>query len=109
MEYRARTRPMLRRAGLMAALTALLVPTVAFKRKGAKVMLVRSDKSTKKLLKVKLPKRLEKVLVVRNGVPAPTRLSVRILATRFGKRFTRASVSPIVGPEKPPAPPRPPA
>ena len=102
MEYRARTRPMLRRACQMAALSALLVPavagtataeaakapvvtkvapkdvfvgqtltlrgrnfrtgigknTVAFKRKGAKVVLVRSDKSTKKMLKVKLPKRL---------------------------------------------------
>ena len=29
MELRARTRPMLRRAGLLAALTALLVPAVA--------------------------------------------------------------------------------
>ena len=153
MEYRARTRPMLRRAAQLAALSALLVPavagtttaeaakapvvknvapknvfvgqtltlrgrnfrpgigknTVAFKRKGAKVVLVRSDKSTKKMLKVKLPKRLEKVLVVRNGVPAPTRLQVRVLAARFGKSYTRPSQSPIVGPEKPPAPPRPPA
>ena len=113
MEYRARTRPMLRRAGQMAALSALLVPavagtataeaakapvvkqvapknvfvgqtltlrgrnfrpgigknTVAFKRKGAKVVFVRSDKSTKKMLKVKLPKRLEKVLVVQQRRP----------------------------------------
>ena len=37
---------------------------VAFKRKGAKVVFVRSDKSTKKMLKVKLPKRLEKILPV---------------------------------------------
>ena len=29
MELRARTRPLLRRAGLLAALTALLVPAVA--------------------------------------------------------------------------------
>ena len=41
--------------------------TVAFKRKGAKVVFVRSDKSTKKMLKVKLPKRLEKSLPVVNG------------------------------------------
>src|SRR5215216_851641 len=107
MQLRARTRPMLRRAGLMAALPALLVPavagtttahaathapvvkrvaphrvfvgetltlygrhfrrgigrnTVAFKRAGAKVVFVRAGKSTAKLLKVTLPKRLEKVL-----------------------------------------------
>jgi hypothetical protein len=83
--------------------------TVAFRRSGAKVVLVRAGKSTKKMLKVELPKRLEKALLVRNGVPVPTRLLVRVLAARFGKSFTRPSQSPIVGPWKPPAPPRPPA
>src|SRR5918992_1024986 len=111
MEYRARTRPMLRRAGLMAALTAPWGPvgggrppagaakapvvkritpkrvfvgetltihgrhfrrgvnknTVAFKRRGAKAVLVPAEKGTTKLLRVKLPKRLEKVLLVQNG------------------------------------------
>jgi hypothetical protein len=142
---------MLRRAGLLAALTALLVPavagsanaatrspvvkkvtpkhvfigqtltirghhfrrglnknTVAFKRRGAKVFFVRAGKSTTKLLQVKLPGRLTKALVVRNGTPVPTRLRVRILAARFGKKFTSLSRSPLVGPARPPAPPRPP-
>jgi IPT/TIG domain-containing protein len=153
MELRARTPALLRRAGLLAALPALLVPavagtttaqakthapvvtritpkhvfvgetltvrghhfrrglnknTVAFKRSGAKVVFVKAAKGTTKLLKVKLPKRLEKVLVVKNGTPVPTRLSVRVLSTRFGKRFTSRAKSPIVGPEKPPAPPAPP-
>ena len=58
--------------------------TVAFKRRGAKVVLVRADKSTKKLLRVELPKRLEKVLVVQNGTPVPTSLQVRVMSTRFG-------------------------
>jgi len=143
---------MLRRAGLMAALTALLVPavagtatadaktrapvvkrvtpkrvfvgetltihgrhfrrgvfknTVAFKRRGAKVVLVRADKSTTKLIKVELPKRLEKVLLVQNGTPVPTPLQVRVMSTRFGKRFTSRAKSPLVGPERPPAPPTP--
>jgi len=31
-------------------------------------------------------------------------LSVRVLAAKFGKRFTSRSKSPVVGPEKPPAP-----
>jgi hypothetical protein len=152
MELRARTRPLLRRAGLLAALTALLVPavagtatadaknrapvvkrvtpkrvfvgetltirgryfrrgvnknTVAFKRRGAKVVLVAAEKSTTKMMKVKLPKRLEKVLLVQNGTPVPTPLQIRVLSTRFGKRFTSRAKSPLVGPERPPAPPTP--
>jgi hypothetical protein len=153
MELRARIPAPLRRAGLLAALPALLVPavagtttaqakthapivkritpkhvfvgqtltihgryfrrglnknTVAFKRRGAKAVFVKADKGTTKLLKVTLPKRLEKVLVVKNGTPTATRLQVRVLANKFGKRFTSRSKSPIVGPEKPPAPPKPP-
>jgi hypothetical protein len=142
---------MLRRAGLLAALTALLVPavagtsanaktrapvvrsitpknvfvgqtltirghhfrrglnknTVAFKRSGARVMFVKAEKGTTKMLKVTLPKRLEKLLYVKNGTPTPTRLRVRVLSKTFGKRFTSRSNSPIVGAEKPPAPPKP--
>jgi IPT/TIG domain len=143
---------MLRRAGLLAAATALLVPaaagtataeaakspvikrvtpkrvfvgetmtirgrnfrtgigknTVAFRRKGAKVVLVKAGKSTRKLLRVELPKRLEGILPVVNGTPVPTRLQVRVMSTRFGRRYTSRANSPIVGPEKPPAPPKPP-
>jgi IPT/TIG domain-containing protein len=140
---------MLRRAGLLTAFAALLVPAVAgttiasaktrapvvtrvtpkhvfvgetltikghhfrrgmnknmvaFKRDGAKAVFVRAAKSTTKMLQVTLPKRLEKVLLVKNGTPTPTRLRVRVLATKFGKRFSSAAKSPIVGPEKPPAP-----
>jgi hypothetical protein len=142
---------MLRRAGLLAALTALLVPavagttahakthapvvtritpkhvsvgetmtirghhfrrglnknTVAFKRRGAKAVFVKADKGTTKMLRFTLPKRLEKILVVKNGTPTATRLQVRVLAAKFGKRFSKRSISPIVGPEKPPAPPKP--
>ena len=82
--------------------------TVAFKRKGAKVVFVKAEKGTTKLLKVKLPKRLESALPVLNGARVPARLAVRVLAARFGKRFTKRSLSPIVGPEKPPTPPTPP-
>jgi hypothetical protein len=148
---------MLRRAGLVAALSALLLPavaagpatadaakrskrlpvvtkitpkhafvgetltirgrhfrpgvnknTVAFKRRGARVVFVKAAKGTKKLLKVVLPKRLEKVLLVRNGTPVPTRLQVRVISFRFGRKFTSVKRSPLVGPEKPPAPATPP-
>jgi hypothetical protein len=151
MELRARTSPTLRRAGLLAALAALLVPVtagtataeaksapvvkritpkkvfvgetmtirgrhfrrgvhkniVAFKRKGAKVILASAEKSTAKMLKVELPKRLERILLVQNGTPVPTKLQVRVMSTRFGKRYTSRAKSPLVGPERPPAPPRP--
>ena len=60
------------------------------------------------MLTVKLPKRLEKVLLVRTGTPVPTRLRIRVMSARFGKRYTSRAKSPIVGPEKPPAPPKPP-
>jgi hypothetical protein len=138
---------MLRRAGLLAALSALLVPAVAgtttasaktrppvvskvtpkrvfvgekltirghhfrrgvgknmvaFKRDGAKAVFVPAEKATTKMLLVTLPKRLEKVLVVKNGTPTSTRLRVRVLSKKFGKRFSSRSKSPIVGPERPP-------
>lgn len=80
---------------------------VAFKRKGAKVVLVPAGRATTKLLMVELPKRLEKILLVQNGTPVPTPLQVRVMSSRFGKRFTSRSKSPLVGPEKPPAPPKP--
>ena len=153
MELRARTPAPLRRAALLAALPALLVPavagtttaqakthapivkritpkhvfvgqtltirgryfrrginknTVAFKRPGTKAVFVKAEKGTTKLLKVTLPKRLENALLVKNGTPTPTTLYVRVLSYKFGKGFTRFAKSPIVGPEKPPAPPKPP-
>jgi hypothetical protein len=141
MELRARIRPTLCRAGLMAAAAALLVPLtgtatadakkapvvkrvtpkkvhvgetltirgrhfrsgigknlVAFKRKGAKVVMVRAGRGTSKRLKVKLPKRLEKLVVSKNGMRVATRIRVRILASRFGRRFTSAAKSPLLLP-----------
>jgi hypothetical protein len=149
MEHRARTRTLLRRVGISAALAALLVPaaagpaaakskkkkpaapvvssisprslaigetltirghhfkrgrlknTVAFKRAGRAAVLVRADKGTTKLLKVKLPARLEKTLLVRNGETVPTKLSLRVLSARFGKKFTAGRLAPMVFPPKP--------
>jgi hypothetical protein len=154
MDIRARTRPTLLRAGLLAALTALLVPavagtatadaakrkkkrtpvvtkitpmtvhvgqtltihgkhfrrgvnknTVAFKRRGTKAMFVKAEKGTTKLLKVTLPKRLESLLPMGIGGRVPTRLQIRVLSARFGKRFTALKRSPLVAPEVPPGAP----
>jgi hypothetical protein len=148
MEHRARTRTLLRRAGITAALAALIVPaaagtaaakskhpakapvvksisprslaigetltirgryfkrgrlknTVAFKRNGAAAIFVKADKGTTRLLKFKLPARLEKILMVRNGEKVPTKLRLRVLAARFGKSFTSGTRAPMVFPAKP--------
>jgi len=83
--------------------------TVVFKRDGARAVFVRADISTAKLMRVTPSRRLHRFLVVRNGTPQFTRFRVRIVAHRFGRRFTPASRSPRIGPEKPPVPPAPPA
>jgi hypothetical protein len=150
MELRARIRTPLRRAGISAALAALLVPaaagtasaakhhtkhaklpvvtsvkplnihigatltirgknfrpgvnrnTVAFRRTGARVVFVKARIGTKKLLKVVLPDSLAKALKAKNGAVVPTRLQLRVLSAKFGKRFTRRGLSPLVAPRAP--------
>jgi hypothetical protein len=78
--------------------------TVAFKRAGAAAVFVKADVGTAKLLKVKLPARLEKVLLVRNGATVPTRLRLRVLAARFGRSFSGGARVPLVAPPRPPVP-----
>jgi hypothetical protein len=55
-----------------------------------------------------VPKKLESILLTRNGAPVETRFALRVLTTKFGKRFTGTSLSPIVTTEPPP-PTTPPA
>jgi len=84
------------------------VNTVVFKRAGQKAVFVRADVSTTKLIRVVIPKRIEDFLVVASGTKTPTRFRVKVLAKRLSRFYTRTPKSPIVGPEKPPAPPKPP-
>jgi hypothetical protein len=171
METRARIRTLLRRAGMSAALAALLVPaaagtasaahrhaakhhathaathhkakkkhrkrsklpvvtsvrplnasigdtlvirgrnfrrglnknTVAFRRTGARVVFVKARMGTKKKLKVVLPDRLAPVLKASNGAFVPTRVQIRVRAKKFGKKFTRRGLSPLISPRAPKA------
>lgn len=82
--------------------------SVVFKRDGQKAVFVRADVATTKLIRVVLPAKLNDFLVVKDGVPQPTRFRIRVLAQRFGKSFTVDRRSPIIGAQKPPAPPEPP-
>jgi hypothetical protein len=82
--------------------------TVVFKRTGGKAIFVKAEIGTKKLLRLTVPAKLKPALRTRAGAPVPTRFRLRVLAKKFGKRFTKASRSPIVGPELPPTPAAPP-
>ncbi|MEZ0292281.1 MAG: IPT/TIG domain-containing protein [Solirubrobacteraceae bacterium] len=70
--------------------------TVVFKRKGARAVFAKADVSTKKVLRVKVPATLQKFFALKAGNPVPTVFRLRILAARFGKRFTGPKLSPIV-------------
>lgn len=70
--------------------------TVVFKRKGARAVFAKADLSTKKVLRVKVPATLQKFFAVKAGNPVPTVFRLRILAARFGKKFTGRKLSPIV-------------
>lgn len=83
--------------------------SVAFKRDGARALFVKADVATRKQIKVILPKRLEELMIAQDGALTGTRFRVRVMAKRFGRRFTGLAKSPVIGPEKPPAPVAPPA
>jgi hypothetical protein len=82
--------------------------TVVFRRTGGKAIFVKADVGTAKLLRLTVPTKLKAQLATRAGAPIPTRFRLRVLAKKFGKRFTKNSRSPIVGPELPPTPATPP-
>ena len=67
--------------------------SVGFKTDGAAIVFVRSDVSTKRMMVVNLPAKLEKVMYGR-----ATSFSLRVLAKRFGKAFTPSSLSPLISP-----------
>ncbi len=78
--------------------------SVVFKRDGGKAVFVKAGIGTAKLIKVAIPAKLADSLTVRNSAPVETRFRLRVLSKRFGKRFTRTSLSPVIGPVRPPAP-----
>jgi hypothetical protein len=79
--------------------------TVVFKRKGARAVFVKADFGTRKMLRLTVPASLQKFFVLTAGDPVPTRFRLRVLAKKFGKKFTPARLSPVVSGPRPPAPP----
>ena len=80
---------------------------MVFKRAGAKAVFVKADVSTKRMLRVTIPDRMTPVMAIKDGSPIPTLFKIRVLAKRFGKKFTSERLSPFVGPELPPQPDKP--
>jgi hypothetical protein len=78
--------------------------TVVFKRDGQPAVFVKATTATRTKLKVLLPAKLDRFLA-----PAPIRFRVRILARRFGKRFTPLGASPRIARAATPAAPMTPA
>ncbi len=84
--------------------------TVVFKRDGARAVFVKAPVGTSKLLRLTVPSSLAEFFASRNGAPVSTRFRLRVLASRFGKSFTRDKFSPVVSPARPAGtPPGPPS
>jgi hypothetical protein len=77
--------------------------TVVFKRSRGKAVFVKAAVGTTKLLRVKVPDKLQSQLLTQGGTAMPTLFRVRVLAKKFGKRFTKASLSPVIAPKSPEA------
>ena len=70
--------------------------SVVFKRDGGKAVFVKAGVGTTKLLRVKIPAKLQKEFTKQGTSVVPTRFRVRVLAKKFGKKFTTASRSPLI-------------
>jgi len=73
--------------------------TVVFFRDGAPAVFLRAGSATKTRMTVTLTSKLGRWLIARNtGDKAPTRFRLRVIARRFGARFTPRKLSPLVLP-----------
>ena len=75
--------------------------SVGFKRDGSAVIFVKSDISTARMLKVKVPSRLEEQMTNQGTTKLAARFRLRILTSRFGPSFTSVKHSPLIGPHVP--------
>ena len=73
--------------------------SVVFKRDGGRAVFVKAKVGTTKLLRVTVPKKLEKEFTKVGTAVVPTRFRVRILTKKLGKKFTKLTRSPLIAPE----------
>lgn len=78
--------------------------TVVFKRSGARAVFAKAEVGTKKMLRVTVPANVQKYFALKGGNPVPTRFRLRVLAAKFGKKFTKNKISPVISGPRPPQP-----
>jgi hypothetical protein len=72
--------------------------TVVFKRSGQRAVFVKAETATATILTLHVPLKLQAYMRVVNNQPTPSVFKIRIIAKRFGLRFTSSKLSPTVGP-----------
>jgi len=72
--------------------------TVVFKRDGGRAVFVKAGKATTTKLSVIVPATMLSALSRKSGKRVATRFRVRVLAGRFGRRFTTVKSSPLIRP-----------
>ena len=72
--------------------------TVVFKRANQRAIFAKAVSATRTKLKVVVPEKLRPFLNKQADLVVPTKFQVRVLAKRFGKRYTKLGVSPTIAP-----------
>ena len=72
--------------------------TVVFKRFGQRAIFVKAESATSTVITLHVPLKLQAYMKVTNNQPVPSVFAIRIIARRFGQKFTSRKLSPTVGP-----------
>jgi hypothetical protein len=75
--------------------------TVVFKRDGARAVFAKAELATRRMLRLEVPDSVQEFFALNAGTPQPTKFRLRVLARKFGKKFTSDSLSPIVSGPRP--------
>jgi len=72
--------------------------TVVFKRFGQRAVFVKAETATTTAITLHVPLKLQAYMKLENNQPVPSVFAIRIIARRFGQKFTSRKLSPTVGP-----------
>ena len=72
--------------------------TVVFKRPNQRAIFAKAVSASRTKLQVVVPEKLRPFLTKQADQVVPTKFRVRVLAKRFGKRYTKLAVSPTIAP-----------
>ena len=72
--------------------------TVVFKRTNERAIFAKAVTATATKLQVVVPEKLRPFLAKQADQAVPTKFRIRVLAKRFGKRYTKADASPTIAP-----------